>query len=59
MTIDVIVNGRVLDRSTLLDPTVGLPPTQSVGPGSGAIFLIKGDVVRGAVPAATSSKKKR
>jgi len=59
VSIDVIVNGRVLDRRELLDPLLGLPPTQSVGPGSGAIFLIKGDAVRHAVPPAASAKKKR
>lgn len=57
VSIDVIVNGRVLDRNQYLDPLIGLPPTQSVGPGSSAIYLISGDAVRGT--RTTSAKKKK
>lgn len=58
VSIDVIVNGRALDRRVLLDPLIGLPSTQSVGPGSGAIFLIKGDTVREAAQS-TGGRKRR
>jgi hypothetical protein len=56
VSIDVIVNGRVLDRAELLDPLVGLPPTQTTGSGNGAIFLIKGDVIRAAIPASAAAR---
>jgi hypothetical protein len=67
VNIGIIVNGRILDSGAFLDPVLDSRPSQPVGPaGSGqnpsALFLIRGDVVRGAAPAATpatAAKKKR